>query len=45
MRTVIGIDIGGSTTKIVGIKTDKNGNLLPDSQRITKFGKFIRKTS
>lgn len=26
-------------------KTDKNGNLLPDSQRITKFGKFIRKTS
>ena len=26
-------------------KTDANGNLLPDSQRITKFGKFIRKTS
>jgi type II pantothenate kinase len=25
MRTVIGIDIGGSTTKIVGIKTDENG--------------------
>lgn len=25
--------------------TDKNGNLLPDSQRITKFGKFLRKTS
>ena len=26
MRTVIGIDIGGSTTKIVGIRTDDNGN-------------------
>ena len=25
--------------------TDENGNLLPDAQRITKFGKFIRKTS
>ena len=25
MRTVIGIDIGGSTTKIVGIRTDKAG--------------------
>lgn len=25
--------------------TDKDGNLLPDSERITKFGKFIRKTS
>lgn len=25
MRTVIGIDIGGSTTKIVGFNTDKNG--------------------
>ena len=25
MRTVIGIDIGGSTTKIVGIKTDDTG--------------------
>ncbi len=25
MRTVIGIDIGGSTTKIVGIQTDENG--------------------
>ncbi len=24
---------------------DENGNLLPDSQRITKFGKFIRKCS
>ncbi|MBR4003768.1 MAG: sugar transferase [Clostridia bacterium] len=26
-------------------KKDANGNLLPDSKRITKFGKFIRKTS
>lgn len=26
MRTVIGIDIGGSTTKIVGIRTDDGGN-------------------
>ena len=26
-------------------KRDKNGNLLPDEQRITKYGKFIRKTS
>ncbi len=25
--------------------TDKNGQLLPDKDRITKFGKFIRKTS
>lgn len=25
MRTVIGIDVGGSTTKIVGIRTDNNG--------------------
>lgn len=25
--------------------TDKEGNLLPDAQRITKFGKFLRKTS
>ncbi|MGJ5643149.1 sugar transferase [Formosa sp. S-31] len=24
---------------------DKNGNLLPESKRITKIGKFIRKTS
>ncbi|EDZ90849.1 sugar transferase [Francisella tularensis] len=24
---------------------DKDGNLLPDSERITKFGKFIRSTS
>ena len=26
-------------------KKDKNGNLLPDSQRVTWFGKFLRKTS
>lgn len=26
-------------------KKDKDGNLLPDEQRITKFGKFLRKTS
>lgn len=25
-------------------KKDKNGNLLPDADRITKFGKFLRKT-
>ena len=26
-------------------KTDEKGNLLPDNQRITKFGKFLRKTN
>ena len=26
-------------------KKDKNGNLLPDGERLTKTGKFIRKTS
>lgn len=26
-------------------KKDENGNLLPDSQRLTKFGKFLRSTS
>lgn len=26
-------------------KKDSNGNLLPDSQRITKFGNFLRATS
>ena len=26
-------------------KKDENGNLLPDSMRTTKFGKFLRKTS
>lgn len=26
-------------------KTDANGNLLPDAQRLTKLGNFLRKTS
>lgn len=26
-------------------KKDKNGNLLPDKDRLTKFGQFLRKTS
>lgn len=26
-------------------RKDKNGNLLPDEQRLTKYGKFIRATS
>lgn len=26
-------------------KKDKNGNLLPDSERLTKLGKFLRSTS
>lgn len=26
-------------------KKDKNGNLLPDDQRLTRFGKFLRSTS
>lgn len=26
-------------------KKDKNGNLLPDEQRLNKFGRFLRKTS
>lgn len=26
-------------------KKDKNGNLLPDSERLTKFGRFLRKTN
>ena len=26
-------------------KKDKKGNLLPDEKRLTKFGKFLRKTS
>lgn len=26
-------------------KKDENGNLLPDAERITKFGKFLRSTS
>lgn len=31
--------------KTMNDKRDKNGNLLPDSQRITKIGSLIRKTS
>lgn len=31
--------------KTMNDKTDKNGNLLPDTQRLTFFGSFIRKTS
>lgn len=26
-------------------RTDADGNLLPDAERITKFGRFLRKTS
>ena len=26
-------------------KKDENGDLLPPSQRVTQFGKFVRKTS
>lgn len=40
----------GKIFKIVKFKTmnerkDENGKLLPDIQRITKFGNFVRKTS
>ncbi len=40
----------GRIFKIIKFKTmnerkDQNGNLFPDVQRITKFGRFIRKTS
>ncbi len=31
--------------KTMNDKTDENGNLLPDEKRLTKIGKFIRKTS
>lgn len=31
--------------KTMNDKRDKNGNLLPDSERLTGIGKFIRKTS
>jgi len=31
--------------KTMNDKNDKNGNLLPDSERLTKIGNFIRKTS
>lgn len=40
----------GKIFKVIKFKTmtdecDKNGNLLPDAQRITKVGKFVRSTS
>ena len=40
----------GKIFKIVKFKTmndrkDENGKLLPDSERLTKLGKFVRKTS
>lgn len=31
--------------KTMNEKKDKNGNLLPDSERLTALGRFIRKTS
>ncbi|MBL0325194.1 MAG: sugar transferase [Cytophagaceae bacterium] len=31
--------------KTMNDKKDENGNLLPDSERLTSLGKFIRKTS
>lgn len=31
--------------KTMNDKKDKNGNLLPDSQRLTSLGKFVRSTS
>ena len=42
--------LNGKIFKIIKFKTmndkkDKNGNLLPDEIRLTKSGKFIRKTS
>jgi undecaprenyl phosphate N,N'-diacetylbacillosamine 1-phosphate transferase len=41
---------GGALFKIIKFKTmnnnkDISGNLLPDSERITPFGSFVRKTS
>lgn len=40
----------GKIFKVVKFKTmsderDKNGNLLPDAQRLTKVGRFVRSTS
>lgn len=40
----------GKIFKIIKFKTmndrkDKDGNLLPDAQRLTKVGRFVRKTS
>lgn len=31
--------------KTMNDKKDKDGNLLPDSERLTTFGRFVRKTS
>ena len=31
--------------KTMNDKKDKNGNLLPDAERLTKIGSFVRKTS
>lgn len=41
---------GGKIFKVVKFKTmtderDKEGNLLPDAQRLTKVGRFVRSTS
>jgi len=41
---------GGEIFKIIKFKTmndkkDNNGNLLPDAQRLTPIGRFVRKTS
>ncbi len=40
----------GEIFKVIKFKTmtderDENGNLLPDAQRLTKVGKFVRSTS
>ena len=42
--------LNGIIFKVIKFKTmndkkDNNGNLLPDSERLTKIGKIIRKTS
>jgi lipopolysaccharide/colanic/teichoic acid biosynthesis glycosyltransferase len=42
--------LGGKIFRIIKFKTmndkrDKNGNLLPDSERLTVAGRFVRKTS
>ena len=31
--------------RTMSCQTDKNGNLLPDDKRLTKYGKFLRSTS
>jgi len=42
--------LGGKPFKLYKFRTmtdarDSNGNLLPDSERMTRFGRFLRKTS